>query len=202
MLALPIQKLIEVFTRLPGVGPKTAERFVIHLLKSGRGEVLRLEKALEDLLQSVKSCEVCHNFSDTSPCAICSDARRDHSIICVIAEPQELLAIEKTGSFKGVYHVLRGVIDPLIDAVPHYLKLSELVVRAHEQQDGERVVKEIIFAFDPTIEGETTVQFISQKLSGLDIALTRLATGIPAGGSVEYADEVTLGSALKARQKL
>lgn len=195
MLAQPIQKLIEAFTRLPGVGPKTAERFVIYLLKSGRGEVTRLEKALEDLLQNIRSCEVCHNFSDTSPCEICADARRDQTVICVVAEPQDVLAIEKTGSYKGVYHVLRGLIDPLIDALPQQMKLQELVARAPQ-------ASEIIFAFDPTIEGETTVQFISQKLKRDGLILTRLATGLPSGGSVEYADEVTLGSALKARQKI
>lgn len=202
MLAEPIKKLIDVFTRLPGVGPKTAERFVIHLLKSGRGEVLRLEKALGELLQSIRSCEICHNFSDASPCEICADTRRDHSIICVIAEPQELLAIEKTKTYKGVYHVLRGVIDPLVDVMPGYIKINELLARAQEKSGDEQIVKEIIFAFDPTIEGETTIQYISKKLSGSGITLTRLATGIPSGGSVEYADEITLGSALKARQKL
>lgn len=195
MLAQPIQRLIETFTRLPGVGPKTAQRFVIHLLKSGRGEVTRLEKALEELLQTIRSCEICHNFSDTLPCAICSDSRRDHTMICVVAEPQDVLAIEKTGSYKGVYHVLRGLIDPLIDALPQQMKIAELVARAPD-------AKEIIFACDPTIEGETTVQFLSKKLAREGLTITRLATGLPSGGSVEYADEVTLGSALKSRQKL
>src|SRR3989338_1339110 len=115
MLARPIQKLIEVFPRLPGVGPKTAERFAIHLLKSGRGEVTRLEKALEELLQNIRSCELCHNFSDMTPCEICSDTKRDHALVCVVAEPQDVIAIEKTESFGGVYHVLRGLIDPLRD---------------------------------------------------------------------------------------
>lgn len=195
MLAQPIQRLIETFTRLPGVGPKTAQRFVIHLLKSGRGEVTRLEKALEELLQTIRSCEICHNFSDTLPCAICADSRRDHTTICVVAEPQDVLAIEKTGSYKGVYHVLRGLIDPLIDALPQQMKIAELVARAPD-------AKEIIFACDPTIEGETTVQFLSKKLAREGLTITRLATGLPSGGSVEYADEVTLGSALKSRQKL
>ncbi len=195
MLAAPIQKLIEAFTRLPGVGPKTAERFVIFLLKSGRGEVTRLEKALDELLQNIRSCEICHNFADASPCEICTDSKRDRTQICVVAEPQDVMAIEKTGSYRGVYHVLRGLIDPLIDALPQQMKLAELVARTPD-------ATEIIFAFDPTIEGETTVQFISQKLKRDGLILSRLATGLPSGGSVEYADEITLGSALKARQKL
>lgn len=195
MLAQPIQKLIETFSRLPGVGPKTAQRFVIHLLKSGRGEVVRLEKALEDLLQNIRSCETCHNFADTSPCDICTDSRRDKTMICIVAEPQDVIAIEKTGTYKGVYHVLRGVIDPLLDAMPQQMKLAELLERAP-------FATEIIFALDPTIEGETTVQFLSKKLAREGLMISRLATGIPSGGSVEYADEITLGSAFKARQKV
>lgn len=195
MLAQPIQKLIETFSRLPGVGPKTAQRFVIHLLKSGRGEVVRLEKALEDLLQNIRSCETCHNFADTSPCDICTDSRRDKTLICIVAEPQDVIAIEKTGTYKGVYHVLRGVIDPLVDAMPQQMKLAELLERAP-------LATEIIFALDPTIEGETTVQFLSKKLAREGLVISRLATGIPSGGSVEYADEITLGSAFKARQKV
>lgn len=195
MLAQPIQKLIETFSRLPGVGPKTAQRFVIHLLKSGRGEVVRLEKALEDLLQNIRSCETCHNFADTSPCDICTDPRRDKTLICIVAEPQDVIAIEKTGTYKGVYHVLRGVIDPLVDAMPQQMKLAELLERAP-------LATEIIFALDPTIEGETTVQFLSKKLAREGLVISRLATGIPSGGSVEYADEITLGSAFKARQKV
>jgi recombination protein RecR len=195
MLAQPIQKLIEAFTRLPGVGPKTAQRFTIHLLKSGRGEVVRLERALEDLLQNIRSCEICHNFSDTSPCEICSDSRRDQTMICVVAEPQDVIAIEKSGTYKGVYHVLRGVIDPLIDAMPQQMKLAELMERAPG-------ATEIIFALDPTIEGEVTVQYLSKRLAREGLAISRLATGIPSGGSVEYADEITLGSAFKARQKV
>ncbi len=199
MFAPPIQRLIEAFIRLPGVGPKTAERFVMFLLKSGRGEVSRLERALEDLLQSVKSCEECHNFSALSPCEICADSRRDHTTICVVAEPQDIIAIEKTHDYKGVYHVLRGLIDPLIDAGTHQIKAAELITRA---KNSETPIVEIIFAFDPTIEGETTIQYLNKQLKRENLKITRLATGLPSGGSVEYADEVTLAGALRARQNL
>ncbi|MCX6781460.1 MAG: recombination mediator RecR [Candidatus Magasanikbacteria bacterium] len=202
MLAKPIQNLISAFTRLPGVGPKTAERFVIFLLKSGRGEVTRLEKSLEELLQTIKSCEICHNFSDNSPCEICTSSLRDKTIVCVVAEPQDVMAIEKTKSFSGVYHVLRGLIDPLEDGVPGYIKINELLARTDEKNPIK--ISEIIFALDPTIEGETTVQYISKKIATdrPHVSLSRLATGIPSGGSVEYADEVTLASAIKTRQKI
>ncbi len=207
MFAAPIQKLIDAFTQLPGVGPKTAERFVMYLLKSGRGEVQRLERALEDLLISVRSCELCHNFSDTSPCVICRDPRRDKTVICVVAEPQEIHALEKTRSFTGVYHVLRGLIDPMVDVGPGNLKAAELIARVQGGEAGSGVngaekISEIIFAFDPTIEGETTIQYLSKQLAGPNLKITRLATGIPSGGSVEYADEVTLINALKNRQNM
>lgn len=197
MLAQPIKKLIDAFTRLPGVGPKTAERFTIFLLKSGRGEVVRLQQALEQLLQTVRSCVVCHNFTDTSPCEICVDQKRDRSVVCVVAEPQDVIAIEKIGSFAGVYHVLRGLIDPIQDTGTAHLKLSELLERV---RGG--TIREIIFALDPTIEGETTVQYIASQLKDSDVSLMRLATGIPSGGSIEYADEITLGGAFQARQKI
>lgn len=199
MFAAPIQKLIDAFTHLPGVGPKTAERFVMYLLKSGRGEVQRLERSLGELLQAVRSCEVCHNFSDITPCDICKDSRRDHSMICVVAEPQDINAMEKTGTYKGVYHVLRGLIDPLVDVGPSHIKATELVDRVRHGGDD---IKEIIFAFDPTIEGETTLQYLSKLLAAPHVRITRLATGIPSGGSVEYADEVTLGNALKNRHSM
>lgn len=181
--------------RLPGVGPKTAERFALHLLKSGRGDVARLQKALEELLQTVRSCELCHTFSDTSPCAICADARRDHDLVCVVAEPTDIEALEKTQVFNGVYHVLRGLVTPLDEPDLAKIKLNGLYERLLVKSPTE-----IIFAIDPTIDGETTVQYILETINPVATVCTRLATGLPAGGSVEYADETTLASALRGRR--
>jgi recombination protein RecR len=192
-----IQKLIDTFKRLPSVGPKTAERFVMHLLKAGRGEVVRLTRALDELQSNIRSCDVCFTFSEKSPCEICANSKRDKTIVCVVAEPQDITAIEKTGQYAGVYHVLRGLIDPIHDTGVGFLKIEELVARA-----AIGSITEIIFGFDPTIEGETTRQFLQKKLAPHHIKLTRLATGLPAGGSVEFADEVTLSSALTNRQSL
>lgn len=192
-----VKKLIDLFIRLPGVGPKTAERFALHLLKSGRGDVARLQKALEELLQTVRSCELCHTFSDTSPCAICADSRRNHGLVCVVAEPTDTEAIEKTRAFTGVYHVLRGLVTPLDDPDSAKIKLNGLYERLLIKPPAE-----IIFALDPTIDGETTVQYIMETINPVETVCTRLAIGLPAGGSVEYADETTLTSALRGRRQV
>lgn len=197
MFAAPIQQLIDTFSRLPGVGPKTAERFVLFLLKSGRGEVGRLQQALSELLQSVRSCEVCQNFAATSPCEICSDSRRNQSIICVVAEPTDVAAMEKSG-FRGVYHVLRGTLRPLDGVGPEQIKSAELFARVRATEN----LQEIILALDPTIEGETTTQYITQELTGSPVIISRLATGLPAGSLVEYADDLTLAQALSGRRCL
>ncbi len=168
----------------------------MHLLKAGRGEVTRLTRSLDELQNNVRSCEVCFTFAEKSPCEICASDKRNKKTICVVAEPQDIFALEKVGAYSGVYHVLRGLIDPMHDAGVAHLKISELVARAAGGAE------EIIFAFDPTIEGETTIQFIEKQLAGLPVARTRLATGLPAGGSVEYADEVTLAGALANRQQI
>lgn len=196
MFAAPIQQLIDTFSRLPGVGPKTAERFVLFLLKSGRGEVGRLQQALTELLQSVRSCEVCQNFAAASPCEICSDGKRDQTIICVVAEPTDVAAMEKSG-FRGVYHVLRGTLRPLDGVGPEQIKSAELFERARGVN-----IKEIILALNPNIEGETTAQFITQSLAELPLVISRLATGLPAGSLVEYADDLTLAQALSGRRCL
>lgn len=197
MFPAPIANLIEAFERLPGVGPKTAERFVLYLLKTGRGETSRLQRALDELLRSVTSCAACHTFSVTQPCERCTDARRDKTTLCVVAEPPDIEAIEATGAFRGRYHVLRGLIDPLRDEQPT-LRIDELVERV--QRDAQ--ITELIFALSPTIEGDTTTRYLASRVARAGLSVTRLATGLPTGGLVEYADEVTLGNAIKGRQKI
>lgn len=196
MFAAPISNLIAAFERLPGVGPKTAERFTMYLLKSGRGETTRLTRALDELLRTVTSCAICHNFAVTSPCERCTDTRRDQKLLCVVAEPTDVEPIEATGVFNGRFHVLRGLIDPVCDEQPTHLKIEELVARVK----NDTAITEIIFALSPTIEGETTMRYIAERLKRPQLILSRLATGLPYGGLVEYADEVTLGNALKTRQ--
>ena len=192
----PIEQLIHAFGKLPGVGKRTAERFVFHLLKSGKKEVSELMLSLKQLVEMVKSCEVCWDFSDISPCVICSDTQRDHHTVCVIAEPQDLHAIEKTHTYKGAYHVLRGLIGPDADSEPANLKIDELSGRATK-------CTEIILALNPTLEGETTMMFLEKKLreANPELRVTRLARGLPMGSDLQYADEITLGSALKNRMQ-
>lgn len=194
----PISNLIAAFERLPGVGPKTAERFTLYLLKAGRGETTRLTRALDEILRSITSCTICHNFSVTSPCERCTDMRRDQKLLCVVAESADVEPIEATGIFKGRFHVLRGLIDPVRDVQTTHLKIDELVTRVK----NDAAITEIIFALSPTIEGETTMRYIAERLARPHLVITRLATGLPSGGLVEYADEVTLGNALRGRNAI
>lgn len=223
MYSPSITNLINAFKRLPTVGTRTAERFVFYLLKSGKKEVGELILALEELLEKVKSCEVCWNFSDTSPCPICSDTKRDHTIICVVAEPADLAVIERTGEYKGVYHVLRGLVDATDEESLSKTKIKELIERVHAQlphtplppsrgeisnpllsKEGHRVVaavKEIILALNPDVGGETTMLYLEKGLKNINqnLKISRLARGLPMGGDLRYADEITLGSAIKNR---
>lgn len=194
-----IRHLIETFSRLPSVGPKTAERFVFHLLKSGKGEVGKLTIALQELISTVKSCSVCQDFSESNPCNICSDPKRDQSTICVVAESSDAMAVEKTGGYRGTYHILRGTIDALEDSLPPSLKIRELIERIKQPQPK---IKEVILALNPDIRGETTMLYIQKELSSLEVTVTRLARGLPIGADLAYADEVTLSSALKERKKM
>ena len=195
MYPLPIQKLISSFMSLPSVGQRTAERFVFYLLRSGKKEVAELISALDYLMKSVKSCDVCWDFSDQSPCRICADAKRDHATICVVDQPQALQTIEKTG-YAGTYHVLRGVIRPDDEESVKFLKIKELLSRAKQKN-----VVEIILALNPDLNGETTMMFLENQLKSVNpsLAVTRLARGLPMGSDLQYADEITLESALKNR---
>lgn len=196
MYAKPIQQLIQAFNKLPSVGTRTSERFVFYLLKSGKKDVAELTLALKQLMETIKSCEMCWDFSDKTPCAICSDGKRDHTTICVVQESQDVQAIERTGSYSGLFHVLRGVIKADDGDSIRYLKINELLKRTI----GD-TTKEIILALNPDLPGETTMMYLEQKIKETKptIKITRLARGLPMGSDLQYADEITLGSALKHR---
>ncbi|MEK7680990.1 MAG: recombination mediator RecR [Patescibacteria group bacterium] len=196
MYSKSINTLIDAFKKFPSVGQRTAERFIFYLLKSGKKEVGELTLALKELIDNVKSCEVCWNFSDESPCPTCLNKNRDHSVICVVADPQDLPAIEKTLVFHGAYHVLRGIIEPGAEENLKKLKLRELFERAKKIN-----VKEIILALNPDLSGEMTMLYLDKELKKINpkLKITRLARGLPMGSDLQYADEITLGSAIKNR---
>ena len=196
-----LQNLIDHFSRLPGVGPKTALRFVFYLLKQPKEEVTKFAAALGVIKDNIATCQVCQNFSEKNPCPICADSRRDHSSICVVAEHQDLPVIENTGEHHGTYHVLGGVLDPLHGVTPDQLKIKELVARI---QNANGKIREIILALNPDLEGETTMLYLTKliKSFGKSIKITRLARGLPMGSDLEYADEVTVSDALKGRKEI
>lgn len=190
-----IQKLIEYFSALPGIGPKTAEKFVFYLLKQPREELQNFSKAISELKDKISICPICYNYSETQPCQICQNQKRNRSVICVVARPQDIAAIEKTKEYLGVYHLLEGVLNPLEGITPDKLKIKELIDRIKKDN-----VKEIILALNPDIEGETTILYLKKILKPYRIKMTRLARGLPIGSDLEYADEVTLSNALKGRK--
>ncbi len=194
-----IQNLIDRFTKLPGVGPKTAERFVFYLLKAGRREAHALTEALETLLARAKSCAVCYDFSEQERCAICANAARDPRILCVVADSQDVQAIERSGAFHGHYHVLRGVLDPARDIAPEQLKIKELFARIAQ---AEPPITEVILALNPDLPGETTSMYLAKKLKEFPVSVTRIARGLPLGSDLDYADDITLTDALRGRQRL
>jgi recombination protein RecR len=198
MYSPSIQKLIQALKRLPSVGERTAERFVFHFLKSGKKEVTELMLALKEVTETVRSCEVCWNFSDTSPCHICNNPKRDQQTICVVTDPPDLQVVERTGSFAGVYHILRGALDPGDDDSFNRTKTTELLERITKQKP-----KEVILALNPDLAGETTMLYIEKELKATspDTTVTRLARGLPLGGDLRYADDITLTSAFKYRVK-
>ena len=199
MYSPSINKLIQALKKLPGVGQRTAERYVFHLLKSGKKEVQGIALALRNLMDNVKSCEICWYFDDQSPCYIDRDKKRDHSAICVVAEPQDLQAIEATREYNGVYHVLRGVLTMDDEEAPQKLKIAELLGRV--KKDGAKI-HEVILALNPDLPGETTAMYLQKELKKINprLKITRLARGLPMGSDLQYADEITLGSALKNRK--
>ncbi|MDO8498169.1 MAG: recombination mediator RecR [bacterium] len=190
-----VKDLIEAFERLPGIGPKTAQRLTYHLLHAPKEEAAALAHAALDLKEKTVLCEVCFNISEKSPCEICSDLSRERSIVAVVEDPLDALALEKAG-FKGLYHVLHGSISPLENIGPEELRIRELLPRL---KDG--TVKEIILATNPTMEGEATAMYIDRLISPLGVKVTRIARGLPVGGDIEYADETTLNRALEGRKE-
>lgn len=192
-----LHKLIEEFTKFPGVGPKSAERMALHVLKSPLEEVKDFAYTLLKAKQNLGHCEVCHNLSEENLCLICQDSRRDKSTICVVEEPRDLLAIEKSGFYQGVYHVLLGAISPLDGVSPDDLKISSLCRRIKEN-----LVKEIIVATNSDTAGETTALYLAKLIKSWGVKATRIACGIPAGGNLEYADQTTLCRALQGRQEI
>jgi recombination protein RecR len=201
MFAGPIQDLIDELARLPGIGPKSAQRVAFHLLKVPANDVRRLADALVEAKEKVRLCRICFNLSDGDLCGYCADPRRDGSIICVVQEPPDVIALEKTREFRGLYHVLQGSISPIEGIGPEDLRVAELLerIRGTGLPDETRV-QEIILATNPNIEGEATAMYLARLLTPIGLRVTRLASGLPVGGDLEYADEVTLGRAIEGRR--
>jgi recombination protein RecR len=193
--AAPVARLIEAFHKLPGIGPKMAQRLTYYLLRVSEAEVRSLAQALIDMKERTTLCSVCQNVTETDPCGICTDTQRDQSIICVVEEPLDVLAIERTRGFRGLYHVLHGVLSPMEGVGPEELKLNELLARL---RDGS--VREVIMATNPNLEGEATAMYISRVVTPMGVRVTRLARGLPAGADLEYADDITLSRAIEHRQ--
>ncbi len=201
LLIEPVAKLIEAFNRLPGIGPKTAQRLTYHLLRAPDAEARALASALVAVREEVVFCERCFNISDAPLCPICRDTRRDTARLCVVEEPLDVLALERTGEFRGVYHVLHGAISPIDGVGPDRLRIGELLARVDEAA-RETPFVEVILATNPTLEGEATAMYLDERLAGKVGSVTRIARGIPVGGDLEYADEVTLIRALQGRRAL
>lgn len=195
-LAQPVADLIDLFSRLPGIGPKTASRLTFYLLREPTGLAKALAQALEALSTGTVLCESCFNVAEQSPCPLCADPTREQDVICVVEEPMDVLAIERTGTFHGIYHVLHGALSPIDGVYPEKLKIAELLTRVRATQ-----FREVILATNPSLEGENTAAYIHQQLVGVShVPVTRLARGLPVGGDLEYTDEVTLARALEGRR--
>jgi recombination protein RecR len=192
-----VQDLIEALGRLPGVGPKGAQRIAFHLLNADPADAQRLARAILDVKEKVRFCARCFNVSEHEECRICRDQRRDLSLLCVVEEPRDVLALEKTGEFRGRYHVLGGAISPIDGVGPDDLHVKELVARL-----GDEPVAEVVLATNPNIEGEATASYLARLLKSMGVRVTRIASGLPVGGDLEYADEVTLGRAFSGRRDL
>jgi len=193
----PIAKLIDAFTRLPGIGPKTAARLAFHVLRMKEDDVIDFAKALVSVKRNLFYCSVCCNITDTDPCRICQDKSRDNSVICVVQDTKDLVAIERMKDFQGQYHVLHGAISPMEGIGPDEIRIAELLRRLSDER-----IQELILATNPNIEGEATAMYLSRLIKPFGIRVTRIAHGLPVGGDLEYADEVTLSKALEGRREI
>lgn len=190
-----VQELIDEFGRLPGIGPKSAQRIAFHILEADREDMNRLADAIRAVKDKVKFCSVCFNVTEDETCSICRDPRRDETVLCVVEESKDVMAVERTRSFRGRYHVLGGSINPIAGVGPDQLHIRELLGRLHDDK-----IAEVIIATDPNLEGEATATYLARMLSTIGIKISRLASGLPVGGDLEYADEVTLGRAFEGRR--
>jgi recombination protein RecR len=197
ILPKAVSHVIESFERLPGIGPKTAQRLAFYLLHMPQADLDRFAGHIKALKANTVLCDVCKNVTEKTPCQICGDPQRDHTIICLVEQPTDVLSIERTRAFNGVYHVLHGIIDPLNNIGPDEIYLSDVLKRVRKQ---EPKVEELIIAVNPTMEGEATAMYIQKQIGTSSVKITRLAHGIPIGGDIEYADEVTLRKAIEGRR--
>jgi recombination protein RecR len=198
LLVEPVARLIDEFSRLPGIGPKTASRLVFYLLRAPEEQAESLADALRELRERITFCSICFNITESDPCGVCADEGRNRATICVVEEPLDVVAIERTRDYQGLYHVLHGTIAPVEGIGPDDLRIAQLLPRL----DALPPVREVVIATNPNMEGEATAMYIARQLEGRDIRVTRLARGLPVGGDLEYADEVTLSRALAGRQSI
>ena len=197
MYAGPVQDLIDELGRLPGVGPKSAQRIAFHLLKLPKQDALRLARAVTEVKERVTLCTRCFNVAEGDECGVCTDSRRERGVLCVVEEPRDIVAVEKTHEYQGRYHVLQGAISPIEGIGPDQLKVRELLARLEPEE-----ISEVILCTNPNIEGEATAMYLARLLRPLGLKVTRIASGLPVGGDLEYADELTLGRALEGRREV
>jgi recombination protein RecR len=195
--AAPLERLIERLRKLPGVGQKSAQRMAFHILRNSDADARALATAIVEIKEQIRLCGICFNITDTDPCLVCTDAGRDRTVICVVEEPNNLAAIERSGGFRGLYHILHGSLSPLKGIGPDDLKIPQLLTRL---EDG--TVKEVILATNPNVEGESTAVYLARLLKPLGLRVTRIALGLPVGSELEYADEVTVGKSLEGRREI
>jgi recombination protein RecR len=195
--AKPLARLVSEFEKLPGIGPKSAQRLAFHVLRVSEEEAMSFAEAVLAVKREIRLCPNCFNYTDSELCDVCSDAKRDQSLICVVAEPRDVVAMEKTNEFRGIYHVLGGVISPMDGIEPEMLRIHELLARI-----GEGQAKEVVLATNPTIEGDTTAMYLAGILKPLGVSVTRIAHGMPVGGDMDYADQATLIQAMKWRREM
>jgi recombination protein RecR len=197
MFAGPIQRLVDELGRLPGIGPKSAQRIAFHLLEVPKEEAMRLSEAISDVKDRIRLCERCFNVAEGALCAICSDERRDQTAVCIVEEPRDIVAVERTREFRGTYHVLGGALNPIDGIGPEQLRIRDLLERL-----ADHAITEVILCTNPNLEGEATAMYLARLLAPLGMRVTRIASGLPVGGDLEYADELTLGRALVGRREV